>query len=311
MHGLAVQLDVVCPALNPEIDRLFKPFSALAPPANSVWTAGIIKPFNLPEVSRQISPAAVPHAGHSAFGQLYSLDERHWLVDERWGMCQINVLKRSWRSWILPRTSLDPVRLAEAAVLWPLSQLLRTRGLHLIPAISIERNGWGALLLSSYDMQPELIRLLRAGYRIVGQRWTAIRSDNGKLTLLNMPGLTPIPTGRPEAAPNRRRPLWIDLTASNPWATADRAECCAAFMVEPGRRDAIHGRELNDSTAAIRSAWPMIELSRHRRPSCDPAVQLARRCRCFLIQLSRNQNDFVQLMETVRRKQAPARSLAA
>ena len=75
----------------------------------------------------------------------YSLAEKHWIVDDRWGVCEIDLLKHRWRSWVLPNPSLDPVHLAEAAVLWPMAQLLRSRGVEIVPAISVERAGWGAL----------------------------------------------------------------------------------------------------------------------------------------------------------------------
>ena len=35
-------------------------------------------------------------------------------------------------------------------------------GLQLVPAISVARNGWGALILAAYDIGPELVRLIRA-----------------------------------------------------------------------------------------------------------------------------------------------------
>jgi hypothetical protein len=42
-------------------------------------------------------------------------------------MAEMNLLKGTWRSWILPSATLDPLALRRAAVVWPMAQLLRAR----------------------------------------------------------------------------------------------------------------------------------------------------------------------------------------
>jgi hypothetical protein len=317
VHGLPLQLQVSYPILKQEIERLFNRFSVESAPAGSHWTSGAIKPFDMAEVSRNVSAGAMPMAGDRGLIELYSQDERQWLVDERWGMCRINLLKREWKSWILPRPALDPVRLAEAAVLWPMTQLLRMRGLQLVPAISVERQGWGALILAAYDIGPELARLIRAGYRVIGQRWTGIRKESGGLALLHIPGVVAAAgaskgaaVGAAMGAADRQPASWVDLTAANLWAGADRVICRSAFVIEPGRRVVARGRQLNDGAGAIRRAWPIMELPTARRPG-DLVSELARRCPCFLMQLSRRQDDFVQFLETVRRRSSVRQAVAA
>src|SRR5205807_190267 len=104
--------------------------------------------------------------------------------DERWGMARVDLDAGVWQSWILPRPQLDALRCAEMSILWPLAQITRLKGLHLIPAASVTKDGWGALILTPARIEPELSALTGAGWRIIGQRWTALREEDGKVSLL-------------------------------------------------------------------------------------------------------------------------------
>jgi hypothetical protein len=319
IHGQNVSLESSLPALGRELHWFLRTFTAAAPAGDSPARAlssqvvrGIIKPFDLSEISRSISAEAVIVPVADDLVELYCHGERYWLVDERWGMCEINLLKRQWRSWILPRTALDPIRCVEAAVLWPAAQLMRARGTELLPAISIERNGWGALILAPYGIAGELSRLIHAGYRVVGQRWSALVRRADGVDLLHMPGLIELPprgaadTGEFECPKPGNQPGWIDLAARNPWAISEGAQCRAVFAIAPGRRSIALGRDTPAPAALglLRRYWPMIDLPNHRRRLGEAASILAQKCGCVAVQLSRNPDDFLKLVDSKRRRTA-------
>jgi hypothetical protein len=222
--------------------------------------------------------------------------ERFWLVDDRWGMAEINFLKGQWRSWVLPRPQFDPVRCAEMAVLWPLAQLLRPRGVHLLPAAAAVRNGWAFLIICPFGVQPELTALIGSGYKLLGQRWTAVREEDGRLALLHMPGLI-----EHTAKHTTQRPAWVDLNERSLGAWQNHAFCDAVLIADAGRRPHASLKELDPPSAAarLRSAWPIIELHPNRRHSSLPA-KLAQGCRCAELQLSRSPTELLPLLDSFR-----------
>jgi hypothetical protein len=233
---------------------------------------------------------------------VYEEGERYWLVDERWGLAEVNLLKGQWRSWVLPGPALklDPLRCAERAVLWPLAQLTRARGVHLLPAVAAVRDGWAVLILCPFSLEPELRAMIRDGYRIVGQRWTAVREEEGRLALLHMPGRVE----RPGAAHLRSAAdddTWLDLTAGRGWARQEHAFCDAVLIAEPGRRGCAEARELSPAEAAahLRRAWPLPDVHAGRRASHLPAL-LSRQCRCASAQLSRDPKENLELLAAMR-----------
>ena len=164
IHGMPLCVETSLHAVQRDIDQLIGAWRAgILPPLSSSGheIRGIIKPFDLAEISRHVSPKAATIPVADDLIELYGQDDRYWLVDERWGMCEINLLKRQWRSWVLPAPNIDPVRRAEAAVLWPAAQLMRMHGIELLAAISIERGGWGGLIIAPYPIRAELSHLMR------------------------------------------------------------------------------------------------------------------------------------------------------
>src|SRR5208283_3323834 len=85
----------------------------------------------------------------------------------------------------------------------------------------------------------------------------------------------------------------------------------AVFVVEPGRRAVTRGRTLSaaDSPAILRRAWPLAELPPNRRRPGSAAAVLCRLARCVSVQLSRREADFVQLIESSRRRTGGARKI--
>src|SRR6185312_12641009 len=102
----------------------------------------------------------------------------YWTIDDRWGISEINMLRGQWQSWVVDQPRVDPMRLFEGSVLWPLAQLLKTRGLHLIPAVAAARGPLAVLMISPVSLGPELAALIAGGFKLIGQRWTFLREES-------------------------------------------------------------------------------------------------------------------------------------
>jgi hypothetical protein len=308
VHGLAVELVCEVPFLDEFNVQWLYPFEADALPDGFTCTGGSIRPYEQAEVMRCLSPSAVPVATPGQMIELYQEGERFWLVDDRWGLCEINVMKGTWRSWILPRPTLDPVRVAEMAVLWPIAQLLRPRGLYLLPAAAVARGGFGMLILSPFNLEGELRALIGAGYDVIGQRWVAVREEAGRIELLQMPGQI-----EREASPRLRdaslgpASRWVDLTSEYCGIARPQAYCDAVMVVEPGRRPTAHVTEVAEqrATDAIRRSWPITELHPFRKYGQLP-MKLSAGARCWQAQLSRRADDLLVLVESMRGPQCTA-----
>jgi hypothetical protein len=288
----------------------------------------VIRPFDLAEVMQSLSSATASMRYADRLLDIYSNAERHWVLDDRWGVCEIDLLKHRWRSWIIPGATLDAVQLAEAAVMWPMAQLLRRgnfaeygpspsgrrgsiaeygtppsgrRGIELVPAISVERSGWGALIIAPYPIPREISRVIRAGYRVVGQRWTAMIRQGDRMVLRHVPGSTELPA---EGRAMRSKPVWKDLLAGNPWASAEVAWCDAVLAIVPGRRSKSCGRVVSGDVASrmIRRAWPICRLPMDRLRVDHPAAVLGEQCFCLSLQLSRHEDEFLELLELARHR---------
>jgi hypothetical protein len=291
----------ISPVLD-EIDRWFSPFEVASWPDGFMPVTGTIEPFDAATVQRHVSPNAVRFPGTTDMIELYQDGERFWLVDERWGMAELNLLKGRWRSWLLPQPSTDTALLVETAVIWPLAQLLRGKGLHLLPAVSVARDGWGALIFSPFGIEPELSALARNGYQIIGQRWTAVREEDGRIAMLHIPGWV-----ERQTAP-RLRYLGIepptgrlDLTSEIEGTFQNHAFCNLTLITEPGRRPNAHLKELSHAAAinVLRRSWPLVDLHPHRKLAQLPP-RLAQASRCAELQLSRDPQDLLRLLEGFR-----------
>jgi hypothetical protein len=313
IHGAPVEIDCGYSPLAPQIEWALGAFTGAAAgaPHNLVPISGSVQPYDLRVIhkylsptARRCAPGAATHDGDPL--ELYEEDERFWLVDERWGMTEINMLRGQWRSWALPEPKIDPVRCAERAVLWPLAQLLRGRGLHLLPAVSAVRDGWAVLIFGACDLGPELVAMMEAGYRVIGQRWTAIREEEGRIALLQMPGRVERPAGPRLAGTAGQNDFfqgdgWVDLTGQQRGSRQAHAFCDAVLSIMPGRRPPAPLGELLPSQAlsALRQAWPIHELHPARRAPLLPG-KLARHCRCAQAHLSRDPRDMLALLDALR-----------
>ncbi|MGB7161107.1 MAG: hypothetical protein WBD40_23810 [Tepidisphaeraceae bacterium] len=313
LYDLPIEIACDVGTLDAEIARVLGPFrvrdgGAFAGRAQA--TTAIIRPYEEADVMRRLSPRAKRVTSASAATELYEDGERFWLIDDRWGIVEINLLKSQWRAWLLPNPRVDPVRRAEMAVLWPMAQLLRARGLYLLPAVSLVRNGFGLLLLSPFDLGPELSTLVRAGCRVVGQRWTALREWGGHVEMLHLPGVIERPLSprmRLAGAMTTTAPMkttaptdtWVDLAREHCGTELSHAPCTGVFVISPGRRPAAHLRPLGaDAVSVLRGGWPIEELHPLRRHGQLPA-RLASRCACYEAALSRDPHELLGLMNAL------------
>jgi hypothetical protein len=307
LHGLAVELRSGVSSLQPEIAHLLGPSGVTDWPQGFSPVSGNIQAYDAADIQRRLSTHAVPFAASRDLLELYQENERFWLIDERWGIAELNILKGQWKSWVLPNPTTDAMRCAETAVLWPMAQLLRPKGLHLIPAVSVARAGWAALILSPFNIEPELTTLVRAGYRIIGQRWTALREEDGRIAMLNLPGWvestsSPRPRSFNHGSTSDMSSGRIDLTVKFPGSELNHAFCDAVLITEPGRRPDASLRDLGYNTAVnlLRRSWPIVDLTPHLR-RLQLAPKLAQQCRVGQLQLSRNPGNLLHLLDGFRK----------
>ena len=301
LHGAPIGVSCGVEQLIPQIDRITRPFISHVP-ANASIVSGTIRPFEEAEVMRHLSSRARRVASGDPSLELYQDCERFWVVDERWGICEINLLKAQWRSWVLPHCQLDSLHLLEGAMLWPMAQILRPRRLHLVPAASIVRGGWGVLLLCPFSLEAEMTRLIKSGWRIIGQRWTALRERDGTIEMLHMPG----PIERAKSLATRRRGTgsaikWCDLSQEFPGCTERSALCHAVAIVENGRRTVPKFTDLPVPQAqeSLRHQWPIADV--HGAPRNGMlANRLAQLCRCAAVQLSHDPAELAMMLESAR-----------
>jgi hypothetical protein len=295
-----MEIDCDVSGLGPELGRLLGGFRVDAFEDRCQPTCGSIRAYREADVLRHLSPGARRVWLADESRELYEDGERFWMIDDRWGMVEINLLKSQWRAWVLPNAQIDAVRCAEAAILWPMAQLLRAKGLFLLPAASVARNGLGILLLSPLGLAPELSALVRAGWRVIGQRWTALRERDGNVEMLHLPGLIERPVSpRMRLTTSAAEPsssAWMDLAHDHCGCELSRGTCDGVFVISRGRRPTAHLRQLHeDALDAIRAGWPIEELHPLRRYGQLPA-KLASKCAAYEVALSRDPHDLLALM---------------
>ena len=302
LHGCALGLSSGVKSLAPQIDHLLRDFRVTQWPPRVVPVSGTIWPYEQSHVLKHLSPGARRVATNCDLLELYEDEERFWLVDDRWGIAEINLLKGQWRSWVLPNPAIDATRVAEMAVCWPMAQLLRARGLYLLPAASVAFCGRAFLLISPFGVEPELTTLIRGGYRIIGQSWTALRERDGRFEMLNLPGQVerPIPPGLRLAGSGggeTSSPTCIDLMREFAGVEQQQGWCDAILIASSGRRASAGAHALDRTAAAqvLRTAWPIFELHPSRRHGQLPA-RLAQKVPCFQLALSREPRDLLGIL---------------
>jgi hypothetical protein len=305
LHGHVIDVRCAVPALRQVIHDVLGPLAVDELPDGFQPIEALIEPYDADVVARHLSTAADRVAMFGDYAELWRDGERCWLIDESWGLSEINLMKRTWRSWVLPQSPLDAIRIFEQAMLWPLSQVLTTRGMSLVPAASITRGGRGFLILAPFSLEPELALYAQEGHELIGQRWTAIREENGRQLLLHVPArieCSPIPQLRSRSRVDGQASLtstqWIDLsrtTKSKPYAWCD-----GVLIVEPGRRAVASVRPLTGASAvaSVKRAWPMPDVGGVLRHS-QIATRLGQQVPVFQVELCRDPAALVRMLESM------------
>jgi hypothetical protein len=309
IHGAGVMLENGVPSLGRSIERLLGAFRMPLPPATqSIF--GIVRDYHPDEIASCLSPTAtrvdLPRTDLDPL-EVFEEGDRFWAVDERWGMSFIDFAEGTFRSWVLPERRIGALRCAEAAALWPAAQLLRAQGIHLIPAASAVRDGWAVLILSQTALEPELRGLLDGGYRLIGQRWTALREEEDRLALMHVPGWVERPMtqhlriagGADDSSHDFAG--CCDLTGEYRKGTQLHAFCDAVLVAGGDRNAGSLMRELSGFHAAdvLKNAWPITELAQAFRDA-PIAARLASDCRIAQANLMRDPRGILGLLQALR-----------
>jgi hypothetical protein len=308
VHGHAADVRCTLPGVRQIIADVFSTLCVDGWPEGFHPAEGHIDLYDADVVARHMSSSAdrVMHFGDDA--ELWRDGERCWLIDESWGVCEINLLKRSWRSWVLEQAASEPMRTLERAVLWPMSQLMVSRGMWLVPSASVVHRGRGILILSPFPLEPELSVCVSAGLSIIGQRWTAIREEDGRALLLDMPGRverapTPQLRSRPRPGdlhqPQSGRPAWVDL-CEDPASRAAYAWCDAVMIIEPGRRPQANLKLLTGASAvaSVKRGWPMPDIAPAPKQA-QLAGRLGAGVQVAQVELSRDPRALLRMLEQI------------
>lgn len=273
LHGHAIAMVNEVPELNPALSAFLGGFEAQHLPDGISCVEAHLRPYVESEVLRHLSASAAHIPTSFPWIELYQDSDRFWLIDERWGLAEINFLRGQFKSFVLPQTSLSAVELLEGAFLWPLAQLLRPRGLHLLPATALARRDSGVLLLTPTRL-PTVLR----STKVIGRPWTALREEDGRVDLLRLPGMG-----------ENARPSQLH-------AYCDAVAVFSAAPCDP------------TPLGLLRRHWPMLEIHPTRRGSTLAGV-LAQSCRCIHAPPPQTAADWLRLLEVAFHSQpAPLQS---
>lgn len=302
VHGTVVLLRCGVPELRPVVSRLLAALATTDIPGGFSTLEGDIHPYDEQAVSRHLSPTATRIAELSPLAELYRENERLWIVDDTWGLSEINLLRRQWRSWVLPGSSLDPVERVESALHLPMAYLLRPQGLHLLPAAAVADADCGVLMLGALSLEPELRSLRRLGLSLVAQRWLVAREDADGVALLTMPGMcAAVPTPKRPASIERSGPRWVDLSL-DPMPTRHHAFCRTILLFESMRHSRASARPLGRASLQqqLRDRWPIFEPPPARNAASLIAA-MSRGAIGWHVQLSRDADESARLMASLLR----------
>jgi len=183
----------------------------------------------------------------------------------------------------------------------------------------VARDGFGVLMMGDLSLELELPLLLREGYKIIGQRWVALREEeHGRIAMLHLPGHVlqkQSPRAPQDTCLDRStrfsgslnpRKRWFDLHAMHPQSIQHHAFCDLILVCGAGRREQIRVKQVGWAGAmnVLRRAWPTVDLPPTRRGG-KIVAKMASRIRVAELQLSRDPGELVQVLDLLKRTPAP------
>lgn len=267
-HGLTLACDDA--RLQQSADTLLAPFAERALPESFRRVEGVVRPLDPARWHARPSPEASRIAVADDLAEVYVDGPRLWLFDDRWGAVEVDLPRARFSAWTLPILRCSPLAALERAVLWPMARLLERRGSWLLRSAAIELHGRGVLIVSIFDAAAELVALLDAGARVVGQRWTAVGAETPPRAR-GLPGPSLTPRG------------WEDLTQGLPCLRREEVECADLVLIDQPRGRRCDAARLTPTDAARLLARITAGIDPGSR---SPAATLCRQVNCWRARLS-------------------------
>jgi hypothetical protein len=203
IHGIPLRVETELPALARGVSRLFQRF-----PTASQENGEELR-VNYRSGAAELGPALLdlsPTGGELAFssawdnafdltGQfgialdIYRRNGRLLFDYHRHGRLLIDKTRGILDGFLAESIDLHPAPLTSFFFLLPLSGLLASRGLHMIHAAALERNGCGVLIpgLSGSGKTTSCVSLIRAGYRCLSDDKPFLRENGDGIEVLAFP----------------------------------------------------------------------------------------------------------------------------
>ena len=202
IHGIGVRVDTDIPLLAAAIGELLRRFAhppaVDSQPLRFIYERSRKTPDPLSNGSSGGRPLLFSTSWENAFdlaGRLginwdvYGRDGRLLLDYHRRGRLRLDVSEGVLDGSLTEPLDLHPALLPSIFFFFPLAQLLARRGLHVIHAAALERNGCGVLIpgLSGSGKSTSCVALMRGGYRCLSDDKPFLRETENGLELLAFP----------------------------------------------------------------------------------------------------------------------------
>lgn len=203
IHGIGVRVDTDIPLLAAAISELLRRFTH--PPTTDSQPLRFIyeRSGKVPDpLSNGSSDGGGPLLFSTSWENAFDLAGRlglNWdvygrdgclLLDyHRRGRLRLDVSEGVLDGSLTEPLDLHPALLPSIFFFFPLAQLLARRGLHIVHAAALERNGRGVLIpgLSGSGKSTSCVALIRAGYRCLSDDKPFLRDTENGLELLAFP----------------------------------------------------------------------------------------------------------------------------
>lgn len=309
LAGVGINLRLAEPATRAIAGDVLKSLSPVVH-GRSATITGAILPYDAGEVARRVSSdAKLLQSGDSGFDQgaeVFAMPDgsRFWWINELWGLCEIDLIKRRFISFVLDRPRLGGIELMESAVYVPLSHLLQPHGVHLIPAVSLAQRGRGVLVLTPFALDNAIRAMADFGVGVLGQRWTCVARDpqSGQWQLRYVPGRTLCPVSPARRTVGDAASLGLRYDASSPLMRRQPASCELVLSLDLMRGKSTSAKPVPKLEAGnlLRERWPISDLrapGKLRRDAIDhPTQWLAGNVPVHQVRLARVADHLARLL---------------